>query len=533
MTDPAPKTDIGSPALLGGGPQLWPRRHSVRHGAIVLLVAFAVGLPWVGIPATSSPELAPAPRAAAEAALPGAGAAQVPFASVVLDAATLPAGPISSSSLPVDSAGHPGAAAPAEAEPVAAAPVATPPAGGVPVAIPPPAGEPLATAPLATQDSDGDGLTDAFETKWGVTDAHKKDTNGNGLIDSAEDSDGDALSNLGEQRFGTSPATADTDGDGIPDGREDANHNGITNAAEQDRRPLPPRLTPSLSEAPKNVPVSYARGCHNQPYDATIHPCVYGNPHGTTTIVLFGDSHAATWLPAASRAGKTRGWRIVVLTKSSCPSVQILAANPKYPADRAACNTWRKRAETWLRSHPPDLVVITNAHAYTLVDSGGHPIPTSHVEETWQQGLARTLAAMPSGSAVDVLADTPTLNADVPTCLKAHRTRISACETARSKAIDAGHNRAEKAAADKAGATFVTLNGVVCSYDPCPVVAGNVVMWRDQQHLTATFSALLAPSFAAMASRSFSMGATSVDATFPAPLAPSSGPRPPAPGLRP
>ncbi len=89
---------------------------------------------------------------------------------------------------------------------------------------------------------------------------------------------------------------------------------------------------------------------------------------------------------------------------------------------------------------------------------------------------------------------------DVPSCLAAHRTRISACETARSTAIGVGHDRAEKAAADAAGATFSSLNGVVCSYDPCPVVAGNVVMWRDQTHMTATFSALLAPSFATVAS---------------------------------
>ena len=43
----------------------------------------------------------------------------------------------------------------------------------------------IATAvPMAAQaaDSDKDGLTDAFETKWGLTDPNRKDTDRDGVI---------------------------------------------------------------------------------------------------------------------------------------------------------------------------------------------------------------------------------------------------------------------------------------------------------------------------------------------------------------
>lgn len=62
-----------------------------------------------------------------------------------------------------------------------------------------------------TTDSDGDGMSDIFETTYGFNPA---------IDDSAGDSDGDGLSNVDEYNEGTSPETADTDGDGQPDGVE-------------------------------------------------------------------------------------------------------------------------------------------------------------------------------------------------------------------------------------------------------------------------------------------------------------------------
>src|SRR5262245_26467207 len=93
------------------------------------------------------------------------------------------------------------------------------------------------TTPSATPDSDGDGLTDAFEVKYRLN-PNSPDSNGNGLLDSAENPDGDGLSNLAELRFGTNPRKADTDGDGTADGQEDSNHNGIPDENEQDSRPV-------------------------------------------------------------------------------------------------------------------------------------------------------------------------------------------------------------------------------------------------------------------------------------------------------
>lgn len=70
-------------------------------------------------------------------------------------------------------------------------------------------------------DTDGDGLPDAFETIRTGTDPSCADSDGDGVADGDEDPDGDGLTD-GEEttRTHTDPLKSDTDGDGVDDRRE-------------------------------------------------------------------------------------------------------------------------------------------------------------------------------------------------------------------------------------------------------------------------------------------------------------------------
>jgi hypothetical protein len=357
----------------------------------------------------------------------------------------------------------------------------------------------LSLPAAAATDSDHDGLRNSFETTRSHTDPHNADTGKDGLLDPAEDPDGDGLSNLGEQRFGTDPLSQDTDGDGIPDGREDANGNGISNATEQDRRPIPRHLVPSLAAAPGDASISYR--CHSGPYESRIHPCVFGDRNGHATIVIFGDSHAAQWVPGLIPPAKATGWQIVTLTKSGCPSARIRFEEPNFPGAEQSCNRWRRRGVAWIGSHQPDVVILASSRGYVLIDARGHRLTRSQSAKPWRKGLAQTLGSLPDPSKAVVLSDTPSMRKDVPQCLSANRNRISACERPRSKAIPRVHVDAEKAAAVARGAVFASMNAVVCPYDPCPLIVGHFLMWRNASHLTATYARQLAPSVGAMVSR--------------------------------
>ncbi len=73
---------------------------------------------------------------------------------------------------------------------------------------------------VATQDSDGDGLSNIGEYLAG-TNPWMVDTDGNGIPDNLEDSDGDGINNQDEMTvYFTNPGDPDTDDDGTPDGVE-------------------------------------------------------------------------------------------------------------------------------------------------------------------------------------------------------------------------------------------------------------------------------------------------------------------------
>ncbi|WP_406037557.1 hypothetical protein OG799_23265 [Micromonospora sp. NBC_00898] len=90
-------------------------------------------------------------------------------------------------------------------------------------------------------DSDGDELTDKFEITElaGWTMPSLRDTDGDAINDGAEDVDGDALTNVDEQRLGTSPTNPDTDGDGLADGAEVARGTDPLVADQPRAPPLP------------------------------------------------------------------------------------------------------------------------------------------------------------------------------------------------------------------------------------------------------------------------------------------------------
>lgn len=350
----------------------------------------------------------------------------------------------------------------------------------------------LASSAVLAADQDRDGLRDDFESDWGVTAADKADSNGDGVIDSAEDNDDDRLSNLGEQRFGTDPGRRDSDRDGRSDANEDNDHDGRSNALEQDRRPIPVGLRPALGKAAGDAPASPGL-CHTPPGSDEPLPCAYGDLGSNKDIVVFGDSHARQWLPALHRAGIASSWRITQLTKSACPSISS-RVQVRYPRDHGrSCRRWRTRALAWITTRRPEVIIISNRSRYRLVAANGKRVPDSRRPVAWRTALAKTLDALPSDAAVIVLSDTPLMDGEPIKCLKAHRQNLSACSTRRNAALASFVRKAERAAAKDYGAKTLNLNDRICTYDPCPLVHGNILLWRDHAHLTATFVKRLSP----------------------------------------
>ncbi len=259
-------------------------------------------------------------------------------------------------------------------------------------------------------------------------------------------------------------------------------------------RPVPADLRPTLAEAAHDYPAPYLDRCHVQ-HDGRISPtasCFYGDLESPTTIVLFGDSHALSWFPAALRVAKAHGWRLQVLTMSTCTPADIPAWNPALARVTVECAAWRQRTLRLIEAEGPAIVLVAGTRGFATVDASRTVLAGDARTDAWRAGMRRTLDTLVAAAGtVIVLGDVPLAAQDPPPCLAAHPTSVLACATPFSVAVDTVWRAVEEGSAAASGAGFVDPTAWVCPTVPCPVVIGNVLVFRDHGHLTSVFVSTL------------------------------------------
>jgi hypothetical protein len=211
--------------------------------------------------------------------------------------------------------------------------------------------------------------------------------------------------------------------------------------------------------------------------------------------VLFGDSHAANWFPPLEKLAEAQHWRLVSLTKSGCPAKDIEPYNSVLKRAYSECPEWRANALDRIAKEHPDLVFTTSINGYS-VDQGGQVLDAKDGTVAETDGWATTLRELTERAAsVALLRDTPDMGEDVAGCVSANLDHLDRCAVARKKAIVSGQS--DELAQDQLGALpglhYLDLNDSVCPGTRCPAVIGNVLVYRDKDHLTATYATTLAP----------------------------------------
>ncbi|HEY5218753.1 MAG TPA: SGNH hydrolase domain-containing protein, partial [Gemmatimonadaceae bacterium] len=255
----------------------------------------------------------------------------------------------------------------------------------------------------------------------------------------------------------------------------------------------------TMAAAVTDFPALYAAGCGEDAADAPmVRVCTRGAATGTTTVVLFGDSHAAQWAPAFERLAQDRKWRLLVITKSSCATADVAVYSWPLQREFTECAIWRQAALDTIRRRHPQLVVLANARDYLGPRPDGRPTLTT---AAWAAGLTRTLDTLAAaGVPVVVLRDTPALGFDGPTCLARFallRRARPACATPVGVALNAALSQAERAAVGGVPLDrYVDLTAGLCPDAMCPAELDQQVVYRDDNHLTATFAASLTAALA-------------------------------------
>lgn len=239
----------------------------------------------------------------------------------------------------------------------------------------------------------------------------------------------------------------------------------------------------------------YGNGCHLHWGATRPGRCVYGDTTSETVIVITGDSHAAHWFGAFEQAATEHGWRLVTVTKAGCPAADVPVYSMREDiADQGipytACADWRPRAQRYIRSLRPDLVIFPMLTRRGVIGSPGRAALPA-----WEDGLGRSIDAVRTeGTGVLILGDTPKTNGnDVPGCVRAQRRNIVRCGNPRDAAVFPERMAMLARTAQQHTASFVDVSDWFCGPARCGAVIGRHVVYRDNHHLSDGFSRSLGP----------------------------------------
>lgn len=262
-------------------------------------------------------------------------------------------------------------------------------------------------------------------------------------------------------------------------------------AASADTHAVPSNLTPSLDAAPSAKPQVFVNGCVRSWRDLGQPECISGDSAAPTTVALLGDSHAAMWEPGLDPAGRQRHWRVQTMSKITCPPQELPITSPYLGREFTECEQWRDEVLSKLEKDPPKLVLIDISRRY------GADFDFTSYDPAWLDGLTRLVSRLrATGAQVLVLGPVPDPRSTVPTCLSGHLDDAAACSPPRSQAVNDNGIAAEAAATKAGGGEYADLTDLFCTADRCPVVVGNTLVYRDDNHITIDYAHQLEPVLA-------------------------------------
>jgi peptidoglycan/LPS O-acetylase OafA/YrhL len=250
-----------------------------------------------------------------------------------------------------------------------------------------------------------------------------------------------------------------------------------------------------FNQVRNDVPSICATGCTADLIGGTPKLCSFGEVSSpVSTVVLLGDSHAAQWFPALKDIAESRHWKLVTIVKSSCSPMNIRTLNNTRAIEE--CERWRKLSMEAIDAMHPDLVVMSSSSRYPQRDNS-NLIDVSD----WEKGSRDTfLAVARQGIAIRVIRDTPHADYNIPSCLAqlAWNGHATCPSLIRTKALNSGIYQAQlRAAANIENVRVIDMSDAICGKDSCETEQGDIVKYRDSDHLTSRYAESLADALQA------------------------------------
>jgi hypothetical protein len=223
-------------------------------------------------------------------------------------------------------------------------------------------------------------------------------------------------------------------------------------------------------------------GCRHNSRDSQDGPpitCTFGPQETGVVIALVGGSHAGYWRAPLDIVAEQLDVTFTTFVRHGCRF-----GLPALEDSSRACVTWNEMVMDELLSNPPD-AVFTTATVSSIRD--GETVPAEYIA-AWER-------LDQAGITVITVRDTPRLGLDPPTCVADHGPTSPECTVAASRSL-ANEDPILAAGLDRTLVRHIDLNEYVCPEGTCTAVIGNILVYRDEDHLSDTYARTLSPRLA-------------------------------------
>lgn len=219
--------------------------------------------------------------------------------------------------------------------------------------------------------------------------------------------------------------------------------------------------------------------CRYSPRDEELQICASRTARPPARrLVVIGNSHMQQYIAALEPVAAQRNWQLITMLEEACPFTAETDTDARY----RSCVDWNAAAAEEIRALRPD-AVLTLATKDVRAGLSEHT-PRGYVAQWRNMDEA--------GIPVLAIRDNPRYDFAPSKCVAAYGMDAPRCGTPRAEIIKPTPPYADLPGVPP-NVRFLDFTDYFCEPERCPPVVGNVLVYLDDNHVTATFMTTLAP----------------------------------------
>lgn len=238
-------------------------------------------------------------------------------------------------------------------------------------------------------------------------------------------------------------------------------------------------LLPTQASLPDDWPQFVGGKCRSNGKEL-LNICQNSIEDGEKHVVVMGSSHAHVLNTPILAMAERNNWSVTSITKGYCPLGDDIATGIS-----ESCVEFNKDTMAEVLAMAPDLVVTTSTRTNVLWEE------PEMLDDSWLNAMVTLNSA-----GIDVVAvrDTPRIPQNVPECLVETPGEYIACG---AKRIDLYSDvpPTDGIAWMLPRTKFLDFTDYFCDETYCPAVIGNVIVYKDDNHVTRSYMNTLTPMF--------------------------------------